>query len=165
MWGVRNLISGQARSYARRKEELELERAVVVQEQCTAARDQVKEFQAHFVTKSGKRFVSIDRLRSHEECRDELIIYDSVADVRDASTRGEVFVFLSHQWLGWSEPDPQRIHIKAMQQAVRFVSKDTDTPLEKLRVWVDYISIPQRNRSVQKTAIASAQSKLSRPPP
>ena len=77
--------------------------------------------------------MSIDRLRSHEECRDELIIYDSVADVRDASTRGEVFVFLSHQWLGWSEPDPQRIHIKAMQQAVRFVSKDTDTPLEKIR--------------------------------
>ena len=83
--------------------------------------------------------MSIDRLRSHEECRDELIIYDSVADVRDASTRGEVFVFLSHQWLGWAEPDPQRIHIKAMQQAVRFVSKDTDTPLEKIRVWVDYV--------------------------
>ena len=100
--------------------------------------------------------MSIDRLRSHEECRDELIIYDSVADVRDASTRGEVFVFLSHQWLAWAEPDPHRIHIKAMQQAVRFVSKDTDTPLEKIRVWVDYISIPQRNRSVQKTAIVSA---------
>ena len=30
--------------------------------------------------------------------------------------------------MGWAEPDPQRIHIKAMQQAVRFVSKDTDTP-------------------------------------
>mgnify|MGYP004201201119 CR=1 FL=1 len=40
--------------------------------------------------------------------------------MRDASTRGEGFVFLSHQWVGWSEPDPQRIHIKAMQQAVRF---------------------------------------------
>jgi len=72
-WGVRNLISTQARSYARRKQELELERAVVVQEQCTAAREKVKEFQAHFVTKSGKRFVSIDRLRSHEECRDDLV--------------------------------------------------------------------------------------------
>jgi len=38
----------------------------------------------------------------------DLIVYDSVADVRDASTRGEVFVFLSHQWLGWSEPDLPR---------------------------------------------------------
>ena len=69
--------------------------------------------------------------------------------------RGEVFIFFSHQWLGWSEPDPNRIHIKAMQQAVRAVSNDTDTPLEKIRVWVDYVSIPQQNHSVQKLAIAS----------
>ena len=57
---------------------------------------------------------------------------------------------------GWSEPDPQRIHVAAMQQAVHNVSKDTETPLEEIRVWVDYVSIPQRNRSVQKTAIISA---------
>ena len=69
----------------------------------------------------------------------------SSPDVHDASTRGEVFIFFSHQWLGWSEPDPQRIHVKAMQQAVRAVSTDTDTPLEKIRVWVDYVSIPQKN--------------------
>ena len=99
--------------------------------------------------------MSFDRLRPQEEMRDEIIIYDSVADVRDASARGEVFIFFSHQWLGWSEPDPQRIHMAAMQQAVHNVSKDTETPLEKIRVWVDYISIPQRNRSVQKLAIAS----------
>ena len=36
------------------------------------------------MTISGTRFMAFDRLRSHEECRDELIIYDSVADVRDA---------------------------------------------------------------------------------
>ena len=35
------------------------------------------------------------------------------------------------------------------------MSKDTGTPLEKIRVWVDYISIPQKNRSEQKLAIAS----------
>ena len=83
--------------------------------------------------------MSFDRLRPQEEMRDEIIIYDSVADVRDASARGEVFIFFSHQWLGWSEPDPQRIHVKAMQQAVRAVCTDTDTPLEKIRVWVDYV--------------------------
>ena len=46
----------------------------------------------------------------------------------------EIFIFFSHQWLGWREPDPKRIHIKAMQQAVRAVCTDTDTPLEKIRV-------------------------------
>ena len=86
---------------------------------------------------------------------DELIIYDLVAEVQDASTRGEVFIFFSHQWLGWSEPDPKRIHVKAMQQAVRAVSADTDTPLEKIRVWVDYVSIPQKNLRERALAIAS----------
>ena len=79
---------------------------MVVREQTTAARDQVKEFQAHFVTISGSRFMKFDRLHPQEKLRDELIIYDSVADVRAASARGEVFIFFSHQWLGWSEPDP-----------------------------------------------------------
>ena len=128
---------------------------MIVREQTTAARERVKEFQAHFVTISGARFMKFDRLHPQESLRDELIIYDSVADVRGASTRGEVFIFFSHQWLGWSEPDPQRIHVAAMQQAVHNVSKDTETPLEKIRVWVDYVSIPQRNRSEQKLAIAS----------
>ncbi len=141
--------------YRRRKQELEQERSVIVVEQTTAAQDRVQEFQAHFVTVPGSIFVGFDRLRPQEELRDEIIVYDSVADVRDASTRGEVFIFFSHQWLGWSEPDPQRIHLAAMQQAVHNVKKSTETPLEKVRVWVDYISIPQRNRSVQKLAIAS----------
>ena len=43
-------------------------------------------------------------------------------------------LFISHQWLGWSEPDPQRVHVAAMQQAVNNVSKETETPLEKIRV-------------------------------
>ena len=85
----------------------------------------------------------------------QLIIYDSVADVRAASARGEIFIFFSHQWLGWSEPDPERIHVKAMQQAVRAVCTDTDTPLEKIRVWVDYVSIPQKNLRERALAIAS----------
>ena len=128
---------------------------MVVREQTAAACEKVEEFQAHFVTVSGSRFMKFDRLHPQESLRDELIIYDSVADVRAASARGEVFIFFSHQWLGWSEPDPQRIHVAAMQQAVHNVSKDTGTPLEKIRVWVDYVSIPQKNRSEQKLAIAS----------
>ena len=72
-------------------------------------------------------------------------------------TLGTLDLFFSHQWLGWSEPDPERLHIAAMQQAVRNVHlySRKETPLEKIRVWVDYVSIPQKNRSVQKLAIAS----------
>ena len=42
-----------------------------------------------------------------------------------------------------------------MQQAVRAVCKDLDTPLEKIRVWVDYVSIPQKNHRERALAIAS----------
>ena len=143
------------RRLARKTKVVQAERAVIVQEQCTAARERVREFQAHFVTVQGDVFLGFDKLRPQERLRNDLIIYDSVADVRDASTRGEVFIFFSHQWLGWAEPDPERIHVAAMQQAVQCVSRETNTPLEKIRVWVDYVSIPQRNRSEQKLAIAS----------
>ena len=67
------------------------------------------------------------------------VLVELEKQIREAKLQGGM------EWLGWSEPDPQRIHVKAMQQAVRAVSTDTDTPLEKIRVWVDYVSIPQKN--------------------
>ena len=35
------------------------------------------------------------------------------------------------------------------------MSKELDTPLEKIRVWVDYVSIPQKNLRERALAIAS----------
>ena len=64
-------------------------------------------------------------------------------------------VFISHQWLGWGEPDPNGIHIAAMKQAVRAVAADAGVAPEKIRVWVDIASIPQQNKSEQRIAIAS----------
>ena len=49
--------------------ELELERSEIVQEQVTAARDQVKEFQAHFVTIAGPRFLeALDVMNGEFTC-------------------------------------------------------------------------------------------------
>merc|ERR1719282_1908365 len=42
-----------------------------------------------------------------------------------------------------------------MQQAVRAAAEHADVPLERVRVWLDIISIPQRNRPEQRSAINS----------
>ena len=52
--------------------------------------------------------------------------------------------------LGTGDPDPKGVHLVAMRQAVQSVARDADVPLERLRVWVDIVSIPQRNQSVQR---------------
>ena len=52
-------------------------------------------------------------MKRHEELRDDLVIYDATDDVADGQMRGEVFVFLSHQWLGYGSPDPNGVHAAA----------------------------------------------------
>jgi len=143
------------RHYAQRKAHLEAERATLVQEQVQAARERVGEFQAHFAVMPGDAFVALETLKTHEALRDSLVVYDSVADVKDAMTRGDRFVLLSHQWLGYDHPDPKGVHFAAMRAAVRAAAADAGVPLGRVRVWVDVISIPQRNRSEQRLAIAS----------
>ena len=53
---------------------------------------------------TGTDFVALEKLRPHEELRDKLIIFDKVVDVKAAMRLGDVFVFISHQWLGFSDP-------------------------------------------------------------
>ena len=43
--------------------------------------------------------LSMDKLRPHQEIKAQLRVYDH------ATMEGKV-IFVSHQWLGWSEPDP-----------------------------------------------------------
>jgi len=68
---------------------------------------------------------------------------------------GSPFVFLSHQWLAYDDPDPDGVHVAAMRSAVESVSKHAGVPLERVRVWLDVVSIPQKNTGEQKLAMAS----------
>mmetsp|Transcript_27442 Transcript_27442/g.82077 ORF Transcript_27442/g.82077 Transcript_27442/m.82077 type:complete len:525 (+) Transcript_27442:99-1673(+) len=140
--------------------ELERERAFVVQEQVVLARERIGEFQSAFAVVRGDVFLGLGALGRdlhHETLRDrgELIFYDGVKDVERSRARGEVTLFLSHQWLGFEDPDPCGVHYAAMCSAVKAVSAKSLAPPRDLRVWVDIVSIPQRNRSSQRLAIAS----------
>ena len=141
--------------FVRKKQQLEMARALQVRDQVAAAVEKIQEFQAIFATLPGDAFCALEKLVPHEALRKDLVIYDAIADVAAAKREGLVFVFLSHQWLAFASPDPMNVHCTAMQQAVRAVAAAAGVPLASLRVWVDFISIPQRNRSEQRLSIAS----------
>ena len=103
----------------------------------------------------GDKFVAIGSLKSHEDLQGSLEVHPSAEHVKAASAKGEVFLFLSHQWLGFEHPDPDGVHYAAMVRAVRAVAADAAVGLDLVRVWVDCASIPQKNRSEQKLAITS----------
>ena len=141
--------------FVRKKQQLEMARALQVRDQVAAAVEKIQEFQAIFATLPGDAFCALEKLVPHEALRKDLVIYDAIADVAAAKREGLVFVFLSHQWLAFASPDPMNVHCTAMQQAVRAVAAAAGVPLASLRVWFDFISIPQRNRSEQRLSIAS----------
>ena len=141
--------------FVRKKQQLEMARALQVRDPVAAAVEKIQEFQAIFATLPGDAFCALEKLVPHEALRKDLVVYDAIADVAAAKREGLVFVFLSHQWLAFASPDPANVHCTAMQQAVRAVAAAAGVPLASLRVWVDFISIPQRNRSEQRLSIAS----------
>eukprot|EP00966_Prymnesium_polylepis_P234827 5431473-Prymnesium_polylepis.1 len=67
-------------------------------------------------------------------------------------------VFLSHQWLGSTAPDPRGEQFPRMLQAVEHIARSApDGPYaaEGVFVWCDYFSIPQDNLPSRRSAISS----------
>ena len=80
----------------RKKQQLEMARALQVRDQVAAAVEKIQEFQAIFATLAGDAFCALEKLVPHEALRKDLVIYDAIADVA-AAREGLVFVFLGHQ--------------------------------------------------------------------
>jgi len=62
-------------------------------------------------------------------------------------------IFFSHQWLGWTAPDPGiERQFPIMQAAAKQLAEENAT-LDKAFIWFDFGSIPQRNRATQMLAV------------
>jgi hypothetical protein len=59
------------------------------------------------------------------------------------------------QWTSFSAPDPSGVQYATMVNALRRVLAEERWSDARTWVWVDYISIPQRSRGMQKLAINS----------
>ena len=116
------------------------------------------DFQAPFYTVAGDRFLEFEYLEPHEVLADSgaLPSFLTTRRVREAqNSEGLVFVFISHQWLGWDHPDPEGVQVVAMKNAVRFAAEEAGVPPSSLRIWLDMVSIPQTNPAVQKQVDSS----------
>ena len=141
-----------------RKRQLEEEAALVIEQQVDDAFDVIKSFQAPLVLMRGDKFLELGNLRAHEKLRDEgqLVFVDTMEGF-DASEykKQRVTVFFSHQWCGDSDPDPDVVQYPVMCEALSEIAKKEGRPMEECFVWVDFFSIPQLNRSIQRLAIGS----------
>jgi len=110
------------------------------------------------------KFLSHGKLLSHEEARKrgDLEMFDDFDELK-AFNEAYPTIFISHQWLGWTEPDPENVHYEAIAKAVdqlfqmRLASRGREAVPETTHIylWVDYLSIPQQNKVLQQLSISS----------
>ena len=77
-------------------------------------------------------------------------------DTVDALKENASFIlFFSHEWVGVQHPDPDNVQYPLMVQALSSIVEARGWPVEKVRVWLDYHSVPQANSSCKQLAIGS----------
>jgi len=90
----------------------------------------------------------------HEELRDsgDLRFMDSATQMLHFMGVRTV-VFVSHQWLGIDEPDRNGVQYQTCILALDRLAVKLGVPPDELYIWMDYMSIPQRNSRLQQAAV------------
>jgi len=103
-----------------------------------------------------RTFKKIGKFVAHERLRDmgKTVTLDSHDELVQASVRSPM-VFVSHQWLGFEEPDPKNDHYTATVEACELLCAQENLDPSSLLIWLDYMSIPQKNAHTQQLAIDS----------
>jgi hypothetical protein len=101
-------------------------------------------------------FKKAGKLIRHEKHREngELISLDTYEEVFEWVSK-HFTMFVSHQWLGFTEPDPDNVHFPAICSACETLCAKFNLKEEELFIWVDYISIPQSNNYLKGLSISS----------
>jgi len=100
-----------------------------------------------------EEFERLGALVRHEAARDsgKLRFEDETGTMQRLRDLDGV-VFVSHQWVGFEEPDPEGTQYTAMVDAIRRLRAQG---ARCKWVWVDYCCIPQKNKTLQQNAIDS----------
>jgi len=105
---------------------------------------------------SFRQFAKLKKLLPHELVRDRglLTCLDTYDDLAAFALRHGL-VFFSHQWVAWAHPDPKGTQYDNMVRSCNCLcSANLYTP-DDLFIFVDYISISQRNERARLAAIDS----------
>jgi len=117
----------------------------------SAARENVNTCNFFVCFISFKDFRAQGKLIEHEAARSKGLLHwlDTYDDVQ-SFIGANATAFFSHQWLARKTADPKNVHFNSMCDAAEIVCEVAGLEPENLYLWVDTISIPQRN-SIQKS--------------
>lgn len=98
-----------------------------------------------------------DMEKMHEGLREanSLKFFDSKPDLLAFQKKGGVVLFFSYECLAWGTVGPNSVQLEAMGKAVREVAALYKIDLDSLLIWVDCLSVPQRDASATRAAIES----------
>lgn len=96
------------------------------------------------------------QLVTHEIARDrgDLIVLDTWRQAVYFAMHHPI-VFISHQWLCFSHPDPDHLHYNSIVAACEALCAEDNHSDDDLHIWVDLQSIPQMCVDMKLCAIAS----------
>jgi len=148
-WVARTFI--QKRRLQRQEEERKLQ---MIEDALNAMRD----MRFPMVVLQMGAFMDMGSFVLHEEVRrnhgSRLTWMDTPDDI-DNFVMDNFIIFLSHQWLSWTTPDPDRLQYECAKGAIADCALKKQWDQEKVHVWLDVISVPQKNKSQQAMAISS----------
>lgn len=103
---------------------------------------------------SFKDFQSMGKLIMHEQARIQgmLKAIDEYEELIDFATKHPV-IFFSHQWLSWADPDPDKIQYNEMIKSCSELCRTKDYDPTDTYIFLDILSIPQRNLRQRQCAI------------
>jgi len=108
----------------------------------------------------------MDAVAQMHECYREsggLKVFDRLEDVLEAKEAGAFIVFFSYECLIWKQAGPNERQLHCMKESVKTLACQNQKNMDDVYVWLDCISIPQRNKAMQATSINSIYSFASLP--
>eukprot|EP00929_Paragymnodinium_shiwhaense_P023509 TRINITY_DN1469_c0_g1_i6.p1 TRINITY_DN1469_c0_g1~~TRINITY_DN1469_c0_g1_i6.p1 ORF type:complete len:464 (-),score=55.16 TRINITY_DN1469_c0_g1_i6:289-1680(-) len=93
----------------------------------------------------------------HEGCRNAgyLITLDTLETIDAFKGEERLILFFSYQWLSWTSPGPNTVQHLCMVSAVKNLCAEAGLKQDKVYIWLDILSIPQRNASQKMAAVNS----------
>lgn len=147
-----------------RTAQLEREKSMRAEAFVTRAMESMLDVSYPTVLLSAADVMAEGEMRAHEAMRSDgkLYLLDTLEHLRAFKARGNKIIFVSHQWLGATHPDPKRAQYTALATALeRIISGQVEPPPAQPTdggewyVWLDYHSVPQAHIGLMQTAVSS----------
>ena len=101
-------------------------------------------------------FLDNGRLETFEtvQRKGKLVLLSTMSELAKFEQTQRI-IFFSHQWTGWRSPDATGEQYETMVAALNHITREKGWDKSHVFIWVDYTSVPQRNRPTQELAISS----------